>query len=115
MNLVPSASSQIPRHTKYWRGCGLDRATHVILDLRCVDIPNYFERGNRVMVDPIDAQIHDRPRDIAHDEQAGRVNRPRLSTPLDTCPQRLEQPCAKMPGGSLECLDHDRRYRGLTQ
>ena len=38
----------------------IDRPPHVVVDLRRIDVPDRAERGHRVGVAPIDAQIDNR-------------------------------------------------------
>src|SRR5271154_6165102 len=71
-------------HAKARRMRRIDGPQYVVLELRRVDVPDRAERGDRVGFAPIDAQIRNRPRNFAHDQQTGRVNRPRLTAACHT-------------------------------
>src|SRR5271170_6699296 len=88
VNFIGVDDSWVTRHPEAGRALRIECAAHIVIDLRRVYIPNRGQRGERLRA-PVDAQIDNRPADVAHDQQARGMNRPGLATPLGTCTQSL--------------------------
>ena len=76
--------STIARNAKARCGARIERPADVVLDLRLVPLPQSRELSDRIVISPVNPEVHDRPTYIAHDEQACGVNRSRLAASLNT-------------------------------
>src|SRR5208283_5589123 len=81
VNLIGLDRSWAARYPEAGRALRIDRAAHIVIDLRRVYIPNRGQCGERLRT-PIDPQIDDRPRDFAHDQQTRGMNRSGLAAAL---------------------------------
>src|SRR5229473_371031 len=76
---------RLARHPETGSVDGLPRAPNVVFNLRRVNGPQFMQCCDRAVA-PIDPQIHDRPGDIPHHIEAGRMNRPGLSALIEAGP-----------------------------
>jgi hypothetical protein len=110
----PRVPSAIARDTETRCRGRIERPTDVVLDLGLVALPQSDELRNRIVVGPIDPQVHDRPTHVAHDEKAGGVNRTGLAASFDTRTKSLQQARRKVASpwtSGLRLPDAGRRPR----
>ena len=89
----------------------VDGAGDVGVELGRVERPEGGELGDRVALGPVDAEVGDRPGDLADELHPGRVDRAGLAAGVEAGLHRGEQAVAERPGGGGEALDHRRGAR----
>jgi hypothetical protein len=100
----------VARYRKARCSSGIDGPLHVVLDLRAVALPERDQRTQRVLIAPVDAQIHDGPRHLPEDEQACRMHGSRFAAGSETRAERGQQSLAQRPTTGFEPPHHRRRY-----
>src|SRR5277367_759168 len=94
---------------------GIHGAPHIGVDLRRINAPDFAQLVDRLLLAPIDAQINDRPADLADNEQARRTNRPSLTAPRHPSTQSIKQPLPQVALGLIERRHHRGGYIGVGE
>src|SRR3984957_10672898 len=110
VNFIRPANSQITGDAEARSGAGVERAAHIVVDLRRVNVPGGRKRAERIMIVPVHPQIDDRPAHLVHHQQPRGMHRTRFAAPLRARIQRMQQTRAQMSGRGLECGHHRRGY-----
>src|SRR3984957_13005910 len=103
---LPGVPSWIAGHAESGCLAGGQGAAHIIVDLRSVNAPQRRQGGDGIRVTPIDPQVDDGPRHLAHHQESRRVNRAGFASALRARAQRGEQPRSEMSRRGFECGHH---------